>query len=240
MSVAASVLRTPVQPQFERTIATRESGRPGLGAHLDHLREHGMRLRYRRNEAVFACGDAAAHIYRVAAGCIRLCRHVGDGRRSVSDFMLPGDVFGLGGFRLFPYTAEAVGPATVVAYPAVLFEQLCEDNAPLQNDLLSHYSRLLARTQQQLFVTTCQTARERVASFIIMMSQRDQLAFGDRVDLPMGRQDIADFLGLTVETICRSLASLKKAGTIAVPNAHQVSLIDVEALRALAGGSTAQ
>ncbi len=240
MSIAASVLRNTAHTDFDRPITAQHASPKGLGQHLELLREFAMRLRYQHNEAVFSSGETAAHIYRVSAGCIRLTRRLGDGRRNISDFMLPGDIFGLGGFSHFPYTAEAVATATVVAYPALVFEQLCEGNAPLQADLMAHYTMLLARAQQHVFVTTCQTARERVASFILMMSERDQLAYGERIDLPMGRRDIADFLGLTVETICRALSSMKAAGTIAVPNAHQVSIIDVEALRALADGRTAQ
>lgn len=240
MTLAASIPLNITRHADHYPVAAREPALPGLNRHLDLLTEHGVRLRYQRNEAVFSFGEAAAQFYRVAAGCIRLCRHVGDGRRSINDFMLPGDIFGLGGFRTFPYTAEAVGGATVLAYPAVVFEQLCEGNPPLQADLMAHYLNALAQAQQHVFVTSCQTARERVASFILEMSETGQLSYGNRIDLPMGRQDIADYVGLTVETICRSLAFLKKAGLITVPNAHTICIADAEALRALAEGRSAQ
>lgn len=240
MTPAATALSIPDQAETPLPLARFwQPVSTGLARHLDLLRDHGMRFRFGRNEAVFSEGEAAVYVFRVAAGCVRLCRHLADGRRSVQDFMLPGDIFGMGDFRYFPYTAEATGPTTVTAYPRALFEQLAEDNQPFQSDLMSHYTRALTRAERHLFVTTCQTARERVASFILEMSQTEQLVYAGRIDLPMGRQDIADHLGLTIETICRSLTALKKAGIIEIPNAHQIDVMNESALRALAEGRNA-
>jgi CRP-like cAMP-binding protein len=210
--------------------------RPGLHRHFDHLRDHGMRLRFRRNETVFAEHETAAHVYRLVSGCVRLCRHVRGGRRHVNEFMFADDIFGVGDFTRFPYAAEAVGPALVVAYPRALFEHLGEGNAALQTDLMSHFKTLLERAQQHLFVTSCLSARERVASFILQMHANTRLVTGSRVELPMTRQEIADYLGLTVETICRALAALRDAGLIAIPSAHKIAVIDPETLRLLAEG----
>ena len=143
------------------------SCRPGLHRHLDHLRDHGMRLRFRRNETIFSEHERAAHIYRLVSGCARLCRHVRGGRRHVSDFMFAQDIFGIGDFTHFPYAAEAVGPVLVVAYPRAHFEHLGEGNSALQSDLMSHFKTLLERAQRHLFVTSCLSARERVASFVL-------------------------------------------------------------------------
>ncbi len=210
--------------------------RSGLHDHLDHLREHGMRLRFRRNETIFSEHERAAHIYRVASGSVRLCRHVRGGRRHISNFMFAGDIFGIGDFACFPYAAEAVGPALVVAYPRALFEHLGEGNYALQANLMRHFRDVLEHTQQHLFVTSCLSARERVAAFILEMYSDSRLTTGSRVELPMTRQEIADYLGLTVETICRALAVLKTAGLIATPSAHKIAMIDPDTLRLIAEG----
>lgn len=208
----------------------------GLHSHLDHLREYGMRLRFSRNETIYSEHEAAAHVYRLVSGSVRLCRHVRGGRRHISGFMFADDIFGLGDFPRFPSAAEAVAPALVVAYPRALFEHLGEGNSALQNDLMRHFKDELQHAQQHLFVTSCLSARERVAAFLLEMYTDNRLATGSRVELPMTRQEIADYLGLTVETICRALAVLKNTGLIAIPSAHKIAVIEPVTLRLLAEG----
>ena len=206
-----------------------------MDEHLRRLRFLSMRLHFQRNDTICSEGDAASHIYTLVNGCVRLCRHVKDGRRHVSDFMFSGDSFGLGEPATYAFAAEAVDPVTVTACPRSYFEQLGEANARLRSDLLAHLADRLSMTQQHLFVVSCQNARERMASFLVRMSRRNNLC-GDRLDVPMGRKDIADHLGLTIETICRAIAALKKDGIVDVPNAHQFVVKDMEALRALSQG----
>jgi CRP-like cAMP-binding protein len=210
--------------------------KPGLHGHFEMLREHAMRLRFSRNDAIFRENEAAAHVYILASGCVRVCRHVQAERRHISDFLFADEIFGLGDFDKFPHTSEAVSPVTLLAYPRTAFERLGEDNPAFQNCMMSHFRTLLDRAQRRLFVTTCLNARERVASFVLQMHGTHQIVLGDLVDLPMARQEIADYLGLTAETICRALASLKSAGLIAVPNAHQITVTDPCGLRALTDG----
>jgi CRP-like cAMP-binding protein len=205
----------------------------GIDEHLHRLRFLSMRLHFQRNEPIFGEGDAASHIYTLLNGCVRLCRHVKDGRRHVSEFLFAGDSFGLCERTTYAFAAEAVGPVTVSACPRSYFEHLSDDNPNLRSDLLLHLADRLSAAQQHLFVISCQNAKERLASFLVRMSQRNNL-YGDRLDVPMGRQDIADHLGLTIETICRAIASLKKDGIVEVPNAHQFVLKDMDALGALA------
>lgn len=214
--------------------------RAGVAGHLDHLREQGMHLRFHRNEMIFGERDAATHIYSVAAGCVRLCRHVPDGRRHISDFMFPGDIFGFGEYQGYPFAAEAVNRVTVIAFPRPAFERLGEGDPSLRTDLMVHYSMLLMRAQQHLFTASCQSARERMASFVQHMSQEEQLVFGNRIDIPMSRQEIADYLGLTIETICRVLAAMRNDGILEIPNAHQLVVKRPDILRAIAEGRSSQ
>jgi CRP-like cAMP-binding protein len=210
--------------------------RAGVAGHLDHLRDLGIRLGFHRNEMIFGERDPATQIYSVVAGCVRLCRHVPDGRRHISDFMFPGDIFGFGEYQGYPFAAEAVNHVTVIAYPRPAFERLGEDDRGLRTDLIVHYSMALMRAQQRLFTMSCQCARERMASFVLRMGQEEQLVYGDRIDIPMSRQEIADHLGLTIETICRVLAAMRNDGILEIPNAHQLVVKRPDILRAIAEG----
>ncbi len=237
----ARVLQAPTdEVRSTPQLRVLQGKRTSVAGHLDCIRDQGMRLRFHRNEVIFGERDAATHIYSVAAGCVRLCRHVSDGRRHISDFMFPGDIFGFGEYQGYPFAAEAVNSVTVIAFPRPAFERLGEGNPSLQTDLMVHYSTLLMKAQQHLFTASCQSARERLASFVQHMSQEEQLVYGDRIDIPMSRQEIADYLGLTIETICRVLATLRNDGILEIPNAHQLVVKRPDILRAIAEGRGTQ
>jgi CRP-like cAMP-binding protein len=210
----------------------------GICDHLVRLKDHAVRQRFHRGETVAAAGSAATHIYVVAAGCLRLTHHGGDGRRHIADFLFGGDIWGLGDARSFALSAEAVSPVTVTAYPRQLFERLGEGNNRLRAEIFAHLSDSILHAHRHLFLLSCLNARERVATFLTRMMQKPQLVYGDRVDIPMARQDIGDHLGLTVETVCRNLAALRAEAVIEVPNAHYVIIRDAAALAAIAGASS--
>jgi CRP-like cAMP-binding protein len=210
----------------------------GISDHLARLKDHAVRQRFHRGETVAAAGDAAAYIYVVGAGCLRLTHRGRDGRRHIADFLFGGDVWGLGDARSFALSAEVVSPATVIAYPRQVFERLGEGNNRLRTDVFAHLCDSIQRAHEHLFLLSCLSARERVATFLTRMMHKPQLVYGDRVDLPMGRQDIADHLGITVETVCRILAALRTEAVIEVPNAHYVVIRDAAALAAIAGASS--
>jgi CRP-like cAMP-binding protein len=235
----ARVQHTPAevdQVQHAPQLKVCGAKRAGVAGHLDHLGGQEMRLRFQRNEMIFAERDAATQIYSVAAGCVRLCRHVPDGRRHISDFVFPGDIFGIGGYQAYPYAAEAVNNVTVVAFPRSAFERLGEGDPALRTDLMAHYAMLLMRAQQHFFTASCQSARERMATFVLHLFQEERLVYGDCLDIPMCRQEIADHLGLTIETICRVLAAMRKDGILEIPNAHQLVVKRPDILRAIAEG----
>jgi len=147
---------------------------------------------------------------------------------------LPGDLMGFVESPDLPVGAEAVTDVTLMAFPRACFDQLAEQNPDVRAQLLRHLSCNLLTAQQHLFVLGCQKARERVASFLLRLADRVGASCGDRLDLPMSRQDIADHLGLTIETISRTITGLRSTGAVLVPNTHQIVLRDKAALRALA------
>jgi CRP-like cAMP-binding protein len=217
---------------FERLEIRQE----GLSEHLARLNDTALRLRFHRGETIVAAGDLAAHVYVLSSGCIRLSHHAADGRRHIADFLFNGDVFGLGDAGFFALSAEAVSPVTLAAYPRAVFDRLGEGNNHLRSDIFAHLSLAISQAHRHLFLVSCLNARERVAAFLVRMMEKPQLVFGSRLDLPMARQDIADHLGLTIETVCRALAALKAEAVIEVPNAHLVAVRDFEMLRAIASG----
>ncbi|HWA89425.1 MAG TPA: cyclic nucleotide-binding domain-containing protein [Rhizomicrobium sp.] len=200
----------------------------------DHLRLiHGVssRLHFRRGETIFAEGDAAGHVYKVLTGTVRLCRFLPDGRRHVGEFVLAGDLMGFLECPNHPATAEAVDDVTLVAYPRSAVERLAASDPTIRRRITSHLSSSLLEAQKHLFVLGCQRARERVASFLARLADRSDVGQGETLDIAMSRQDIADHLGMTVETVCRMLALLKAEGTIVVLGAGQIILKNLSALR---------
>ena len=223
--------------RLHRPTLTSLRGPVTMNEHLHMLREFSSRQQFSRNETIFSEGDAADHVYKIISGTVRLCRHMPDGRRHIADFMLPGDLVGFAECAEHPFTAEAITAAIVTSYPRNQFDRLGDGDPQVRANLLCLVTTSLLTAQQHLFVLSCQNAKERLASFILRMAARTDVLTGDRLDLSMGRQDIADHLGLTIETICRAIAALKSDGTIAVPNSHQLILKDTGALRALSEGS---
>ncbi len=205
-----------------------------LTDHLHRIQGHGARMYFTRNETVFNQDDPADQVYRILSGTVRLCRYMPDGRRYIVDFLLPGDLMGFVESPDLPASAEAVTESTLIAFPRICFDRLANENAAVRTQLLCHLSSNLLTAHQHMFVLGCQKAKERVASFLLRLADRMDLICGDRLDLPMSRQDIADHLGLTIETISRMITALRNEGAILIPNTQQIVLRDMAALRKLA------
>jgi CRP/FNR family nitrogen fixation transcriptional regulator len=205
-----------------------------LSDHLQVMQEYGSRLYFRRNETIVGQSDRAGQVYRIVDGAVRLCRHMPDGRRSIVGFLLPGDLMGLAECPDQSVASEAVTEVTLISYPRMLFDRLAKESEEVREHLLNHLSANLLMAQQHMFVLGCQKAKERIASFFLRLADRLDISPGERMDLPMSRQDIADHLGLTIETVCRGITALRSEGAIQVPTAHQVVLQNMAVLRALA------
>lgn len=203
---------------------------------LHPLQNIGTTLTFGRNETIFVQGDEAKYAYKVVGGAVRHCKLLADGRRQIADFLMPGDLFGFVDFGTYAFSAEAITNVVVVRYLRSQVERLGDEHNGLRRKLTMLLHERLSVAQTHLVMLGRQTVKERMASFLMQMAERCDLADGGRIDLPMGRQDIADYLGLTIETVCRAIGELKRAGTIGVPNTHQIDLHDIEALSAVAEG----
>jgi len=182
-------------------------------------------------------GEPRQHVYTLTAGALRLVRTLADGRRQISGFVLPGDYLGLSGSDHHRHDIEAIAESRV-----------CRVALPQMKDLRARYPHL----ERKLLQRACQALddaadaalalgrlqpAEKLADFLLRLAAREA-RLGDpsmRVTLPMGRSDIADHLGLTMETVSRTFTKLRQQGLIALPHLNTVEILDEAALRELCG-----
>ena len=181
---------------------------------------------YPEGTIIYAHGDKAGPLYIVEFGVVRICRLTSDGRRQIHGFYFAGDVFGFEAGDEHQFYAESVNGAGVRSMRT-------SGNAALAPNLLALALNGLVKAQQHQLTLGRRSATEKVAGFILDMV--DRLGGGDMIGLPMQRNDIADYLGLTFETVSRALRVLKDEGAIRVPSAHQLEITDVAKLQDLAG-----
>lgn len=196
------------------------------------LERVGTRSRISRDQEIYADGDRGGYWFKVVSGVVRISKLLADGRRHIAEFCFAGDSFGFDGAEERGFSAEAVTDATVLRLPRAATERLVEEDPALARHLRDEMLKNLDAAQHRLLLLGRMTASERVAAFLVEMAERAEA--GRRVDLPMSRCDIADYLGLTVETVCRVLSDFKRRRLIAAPNAHRIELLDREALCAIA------
>jgi CRP/FNR family transcriptional regulator len=198
----------------------------------DHL---GRNVAMKRDQTVFWEGDPANSYYRVVSGAVRICKLMPDGRRQVTDFFTSGDMIVLDFAEKYGVTAEAVTDCVVRQYPRTAILGLLNSDPRLSRQMLTLACRRLISAQHQMMTLGRKRAEERLATFLLGLAER-QPRRGARIELPMSRADIADYLGLTVETVSRELTKLRQQDVITLPNTHSVTIIDVEALEQLGEG----
>ena len=208
--------------------------RPGSADELSALDRTGTPLGVPQNQTIFSQGEPINHAYKIVRGVVRLCKHLPDGRRQIAQFLFPGDYFSFVTIGDHGFSAEAVVDLSLLSFSQERIERHCRDNPDLRNRLFQILSQRVHDIQNHLTIVGRQTAKERVAAFLLLLA--DRLGSGENINIPMNRQDIADYLSLTMETVSRTLSSLKAANIIAIPDQHRLDLKDTVALRALADG----
>ena len=195
------------------------------------LERIGTRINFTRNDEIYAEGDSAECWYKVVSGTVRICKLLADGRRHIGEFCFSGDCFGIDGSGKRLYSAEAVDDVIVIRFQRQATERLIDQNLALARLLRDTTLRDLANAHGRTLLLGRMTAPERVASFLLeMFERRDRTK---SLYLPMSRNDIADYLGLTIETVCRTLSAFKRSSVIAIPNPHRIELLDRGALEAV-------
>ena len=204
----------------------------------DWFGHRGTRMSVKPKQSLFWEGDSADYIYKVVRGVICLYKLLPDGRRQVARFCCAGDLLGLGQRAVYQYTADTVTPVVLIRVDRADLDAKLETNARLRTELLTAVSDELRAAQDQLVLLGRKSAIERVASFIETMAERTQRLGdgGQIVDLPMTRVDIADYLGLTHETVCRAFSLLKAQGILDIHDHHLVKIRKPDALEEIASG----
>jgi CRP/FNR family nitrogen fixation transcriptional regulator len=179
---------------------------------------------YARKREIIREDDAATRVYQVISGTVCTARMLRNGRRQVGGFYFSGDVFGLEATVKHTLAAQAITDVRVRIVKKQTLSALVLSDSKVADRLLSLTARELAR-KQNLALLLSRTAQERVIGFIIEMAQHG-LSKGDRIDLPMSRQDIADYLGLTIETVSRTLHDLERRGAIKIKRYNAIVLSD--------------
>ena len=201
--------------------------RPNLIGLVDGM---GAVMPFVRNSEVFGEAEPADYIYKVVTGAVRTYRILSDGRRQIGAFYLPGDIFGLEAGDAHHFSAEAITSSTIRIVKRNALLTLAASEPARARELWTLIAGELERMQDHA-VLLIKSAQERVASFLLELAQR--LSTSEIVELPMSRHDIADYLGLTIETVSRTLAQLEGDATIALPSARRIVLRNRGALRRL-------
>ena len=192
---------------------------------------------FARNETIFSEGEEMTASYKVVSGVIRLCRLTADGRRQIAGFRLPGDLIGVEWTSDYEMTAEAVRDVVAVRYARTRLDRLFEERSSVRDHLLAHLRQDIRFAQEHLVMLGCQSATERVASFLLQMARRAGATDGTVIDMQLGRQDIADYLGLTLETVSRTFTELKEHRVIETPRRRHVIVSSMAKLKALASAT---
>ena len=187
---------------------------------------------------LFNEGVTADYVYNLTAGCMKLYKLLPDGRRQITGFVFPGDFVGLSSASEYIYTAETVTDSSLCRFKRTQLSTLFAEFPKLESRLLSISRDELVDAHNQMLLLGRKTARERIASFLLMLSRRaEELGFpGNPVSVPMSRNDIGDYLGLTTETVSRTMTRLKNSDIVSLGADRAITIEDRDALEEIADG----
>ena len=195
----------------------------------DAVRLIGVTLHLSRDQELYGEGEPADQVYKVVRGAVRSFRLLSDGRRQICDFFLPGDIFGIETRSERWVTVEALTDTVVIAARR---SGLADDgDSRAARGLWALAMADLQRSQEHVLTLGRRSAHERVAGFLVDMAER--LGDSGHLDLPMTRQDMADYLGLTIETVSRTLSHLQATGLIKLAGCRSINLSKPRALAEL-------
>ena len=220
---------TATRPALPQTAVT---GRADVHSLAQQMQLMGAVVSYPRNVEIFGENEPADYLYKVVSGSVRTYKILSDGRRQIGGFYQVGDIFGLEFADAHTLSAEAITDAKVLVIKRSMLAALAERDATIGRELYALTAGELRRAQERILLLI-KSAQERVASFLLEMAAR--ATPGNAIELPMSRQDIADYLGLTIETVSRTLTSLESAATIEVPSSRRIVLRNRVALSRLNG-----
>jgi CRP/FNR family transcriptional regulator, nitrogen fixation regulation protein len=190
----------------------------------------GACMSFAANSEIYGENEPADYLYKIVSGTVRTYKVLVDGRRQIGAFYLSGDIFGLETGEEHTFSAEAITDCKVIVIKRSVVMALAARDNDVARQMWALTARELHRVQEHSLVLI-KSAEERVAGFLLEMA--DRVPTGAAVELPMSRQDIADYLGLTIETVSRTLKQLQSAAAIEVPKRRRILLRNRSALRRL-------
>ena len=196
----------------------------------DSLEMMGAPMSYARNAEIYGENEPAEYLYKLVSGTVRTSKILNDGRRQIGEFYLAGDLFGHEVGTEHSFSAEAITQVKVIVIKRSAVEALAARDHDVARQLWAMTGRELQRMQEHILLLI-KSAQERVAGFLLEMAERVKST--NEVELPMSRQDIADYLGLTIETVSRTMTILENSAAIALPSSRRIVLRNRAALRQL-------
>jgi CRP/FNR family transcriptional regulator, nitrogen fixation regulation protein len=190
----------------------------------------GAAMSFSRNTEIYGENEPADYLYKVVSGSVRTYKVFDDGRRQIGGFYFSGDMFGLEHGDSHQFSAEAIETCVVLVVKRSALVTLAERDGDIARQLWSHTAAELQRVRTHTLLLI-KSAEQRVACFLIEMA--DRKTNHEAVELPMSRQDIADYLGLTIETVSRTLTHLEAKAAIALPSSRRIVLRNRPALMRL-------
>lgn len=183
--------------------------------------------------------DNADYLFNIRSGAVRISKMLSDGRRQITGFLFAGDFFGLSCDKKYSYTAEAITDVEICRFPRQKMIETFREIPKLNERVFEMTRTELQSSHEQMLLLGRKTAKEKLCSFLLNMAKKSRVLGQlqeNEIDLPMSRSDIADYLGLTVETVSRQFTNLNKLGLIELDGAHKVFLNEADTLAALAVG----
>jgi CRP-like cAMP-binding protein len=205
-------------------------------AELETLIGIGVTIQAAAGQTIVLEGDPCSHCFRVLTGAVRLYKGTADGRRQLIDFLVAGACFGLVGSH-HSYSVEAITRTTLVKASRATLAGAIREQPGIAERLIEHAAAELARAHEHMLLLGRKNAQEKVASLLVDLARRlGADSTRPTFRLPISRQEMADQLGLTIETVSRTMTRLKQEGFIALPTSHDVVLTRPAQLAELAEG----
>lgn len=193
-----------------------------------NLSLRGVRMHFERNEEIFGEDEPAEYVYLVASGAVRTMHFTSEGRRQILGFHLPGDIFGLEFGERHMLSAEALCGAEIVMVRRASLDRAVNEDMAAAHTLLKLTAEQLNSARAHALVLARKGASERVAAFLLQLA--DRCVTKRELDLPMSRSDIADYLGLTIETVSRAFSEFERQSAIGLPSSRHVVMRNPSAL----------
>ncbi len=204
---------------------------------LREFKESGPTVHYNAGDTVVFEADQATHVYSLISGLLRISKLLPDGRRQIAGFLFPGDFLGITMEEEHAFTAEVIAPSEMCKFQRRQFDEFIEQHPALERRLHAFAAHELAAARQQLVLLGRKTATERIASFLLKLEGHcHSVRENQEIAVPMSRADVADYLGLRIETVSREISRLKADRVIQLTGRQAFRIVDRSRLKQMAEG----